>query len=105
MAWLVLIFAGLFEVIWAFAMKKSQGFSLLIPSVVTVIFMLLSFALLSFSMKSLPLGIAYTVWTGIGAVGSLIVGMVILQEPANALHMIAAIMIMSGLVLMRIASQ
>ncbi|WP_151710042.1 DMT family transporter [Acinetobacter brisouii] len=105
MAWLVLVLAGIFEVIWAFAMKKSEGFTLLIPSVITIIFMLLSFALLSWSMKSLPLGTAYTVWTGIGAIGSFIVGMVVLQEPSNALRMLAAVMIVSGLVLMKVSSQ
>ncbi|ENV47431.1 hypothetical protein P255_02140 [Acinetobacter brisouii CIP 110357] len=104
MAWLVLVLAGLFEVVWAFAMKKSEGFTLLTPSVITIVFMLLSFALLSWAMKSLPLGTAYTVWTGIGAVGSFIVGIVILQEPVNAMRMLAAVMIVAGLVLMKIAS-
>jgi len=104
MAWLVLVLAGLFEVVWAFAMKKSEGFTLLAPSAITIVFMLLSFALLSWAMKSLPLGTAYTVWTGIGAVGSFIVGIVILQEPVNAMRMLAAVMIVAGLVLMKIAS-
>ncbi|MHA3117471.1 multidrug efflux SMR transporter [Acinetobacter sp. ANC 4635] len=104
MAWLVLVLAGLFEVVWAFAMKKSDGFTLLVPSAITIVFMLLSFVLLSWAMKSLPLGTAYTVWTGIGAVGSFIVGIVILQEPVNAMKMLAAVMIVVGLVLMKIAS-
>ena len=74
MAWLVLVVAGLFEVVWAFSMKQSEGFTRLWPSVVTLAAMLVSFGLLAWSMRVLPLGTAYTVWTGIGAVGAFIVG-------------------------------
>mgnify|MGYP001770063850 CR=1 FL=1 len=70
MAWIFLVAAGLLEVVWAFFMKKSEGFTLFGPTVITLVTMLASFALLSLSMKSLPLGTAYTIWTGIGAVGS-----------------------------------
>ncbi|HCK30708.1 MAG TPA: QacE family quaternary ammonium compound efflux SMR transporter, partial [Acinetobacter ursingii] len=81
MAWAILILAGLFEVIWAYSMKMSDGFTRLLPSVITIVFMVLSVILLSISMRSLPLGTAYTVWTGIGAIGSFIVGILILHEP------------------------
>lgn len=103
MAWIVLIFAGLFEIVWAYSMKLSEGFTKLTPSVMTIVFMLLSFALLAYAMRSLPLGTAYTVWTGIGAVGSFFVGIFILGEPASAMRMIAAVLIIAGLVLMKLA--
>ena len=74
MAWLCLLVAGLLEVVWAVAMKQSDGFSRPIPSIVTVVGMILSFWLLSMAMKSLPLGTAYTIWTGIGAVGAFVLG-------------------------------
>ena len=74
MAWLYLISAGLLEIVWAFAMKKSHGFTLLLPSLVTLVTMAASFALLALAMRSLPLGTAYSIWTGIGAVGAFIVG-------------------------------
>ena len=70
MAWVILIVAGLLEVVWAYAMKVSDGFTKLTPSILTLVFMVDSFALLSYAMKTLPLGTAYTVWTGIGAIGS-----------------------------------
>ena len=104
MAWLVLILAGIFEVIWAYSMKLSDGFTKWIPSAITIVFMVLSVVLLSFSMRTLPLGTAYTIWTGIGAVGSFIVGIVILHEPMSAMRMIAAVLIISGLLLMKLSS-
>lgn len=104
MAWAILILAGVFEIIWAYSMKMSEGFTRLIPSVITVVFMILSVVLLSMSMKTLPLGTAYTVWTGIGAIGSFLVGIFFLNEPIGAMRMIAAVLIVSGLVLMKISS-
>ncbi|EGF90436.1 quaternary ammonium compound-resistance protein sugE [Asticcacaulis biprosthecium C19] len=84
MAWFVLVIAGIFEVIWAYAMKQSHGFTRLWPSIITIVGMLISFGLLSWSMKSLPLGTAYTVWTGIGAIGAFIVGVAVLgSRPAR----------------------
>jgi quaternary ammonium compound-resistance protein SugE len=103
-AWVVLIFAGIFEIVWAYSMKLSDGFTKLTPSIITIIFMLLSFGLLAYAMKALPLGTAYVVWTGIGAIGSFVVGILILGEPVSALRMLAAVLIVSGLVLMKIAS-
>ncbi|MDK3100007.1 DMT family transporter [Morganella morganii] len=82
MPWILLITAGLFEVVWAFTMKQSEGFTKLGPSVITIIAMLISFGLLAMAMRALPLGTAYTIWTGIGAIGAFIVGIVVLGEPA-----------------------
>ena len=104
MAWIMLILAGIFEVVWAYSMKLSDGFSKLMPSIVTLFFMILSFALLAYAMRTLPLGTAYTIWTGIGAVGSFLVGIFVLGEPASAMRMLAAVLIISGLVLMKISS-
>ena len=104
MAWILLIFAGLFEIVWAYAMKLSEGFTRLTPSIITIVFMILSFALLAYAMRTLPLGTAYTIWTGIGAVGSFLVGIFILGEPASAMRMLAAVLIISGLVLMKLSS-
>ena len=104
MAWAILILAGIFEVIWAYSMKLSDGFTKLTPSVVTIIFMILSVVLLSISMKTLPLGTAYTIWTGIGAIGSFVIGIIILNEPMTAMRMIAAVLIVSGLVSMKLSS-
>ncbi|SSS45909.1 putative SMR family drug transporter [Acinetobacter baumannii] len=104
MAWAILILAGVFEVIWAYSMKMSEGFTRLTPSIITVVFMILSVVLLSISMKTLPLGTAYTVWTGIGAIGSFLVGIFFLHESIGAMRMIAAVLIVSGLVLMKISS-
>jgi quaternary ammonium compound-resistance protein SugE len=104
-AWLFLIVAGLLEVVWAFAMKQSHGFTRLGPSVVTIVAMIASFALLAIAMRALPLGTAYTIWTGIGAVGTFIVGIAILGEPAGALRIGGAILIVGGLVLLKLSSQ
>lgn len=104
MAWISLTIAGLLEVVWALLMKQSHGFTRLWPSVGTIVFMIASFGLLSFSMRSLPLGTAYMVWTGIGAIGAFLVGVLVLGEPAGALRLVAAALIVSGLVLMKLAS-
>ncbi len=104
MAWIYLTIAGVLEVVWAFSMKQSEGFSKLGPSLVTLVAMIASFALLSLSMKSLPLGTAYTIWTGIGAVGAFLVGILVLGEQANAMRIVAALLIVGGLVLMKMSS-
>jgi quaternary ammonium compound-resistance protein SugE len=103
MAWFFLLCAGIFEVVWAYFMKTSQGFSKPIPSIITIVFMFLSFALLSLSMKSLPLGTAYTIWTGIGAIGAFLLGVLVLGESMNTMRMTAALLIISGLVLMKLS--
>lgn len=104
MPWVYLVIAGLFEVVWAFSMKQSDGFTRPGPTVVTIAAMIASFALLSLSMKSLPLGTAYTIWTGIGAVGAFLVGIAMLGEAASAMRIVAALLIVAGLVLMKIAT-
>ena len=103
-AWILLVVAGLLEVVWAFSMKQSEGFTRLAPSLVTIGAMIVSFALLSWSMRTLPLGTAYTVWTGIGAVGAFLVGIAVLGESANAMRVAAALLIVAGLVLMKVSS-
>lgn len=104
MAWFYLLFAGLLEVVWAYSMKQSHGFTKLVPSIITIVTMIASFALLSVSMKSLPLGTAYTVWTGIGAVGAFFLGIAMLGEPANAMRILAAVLIVAGLITMKLSS-
>ncbi|WP_121118527.1 DMT family transporter [Croceibacterium ferulae] len=104
MAWIALVVAGLFEVVWASAMKESQGFTRLLPSIVTAVAMLVSFGLLAWSMRVLPLGTAYTIWTGIGAIGAFVVGVTFLGETLSAMRVAAALLIVSGLVLMKLSS-
>ena len=104
MAWIFLFVAGLLEVVWAFYMKQSNGFTRVLPTAITLITMLASFGLLSVAMKTLPLGTAYTVWTGIGAVGAFIVGITVLGEPMNATRLLAAVLILAGLILMKLSS-
>jgi quaternary ammonium compound-resistance protein SugE len=101
MAWVLLVVAGLLEIVWAFTMKLSQGFTRTGPTLVTLLAMLASFALLSISMKTLPLGTAYTVWTGIGAVGAFVVGVAVLNEPVTFVRILAASLIVGGLILMK----
>ena len=104
MAWIALLLAGLLEIVWATSMKLSHGFTRLTPSLVTLVAMALSFWLLSVAMRTLPLGTAYTIWTGIGSVGAFIVGIVILGEPLTAKRLVAAVLIVSGLVLMKLSA-
>ncbi len=103
MAWILLFFAGLLEIVWAYSMKLSHGFSRLTPTIVTVIAMLASFTLLARAMRDLPLGTAYTVWTGIGAAGAFVVGILVLGEEASPLRLLAAGLIIAGLILMKVA--
>lgn len=103
MAWVVLVVGGLFEVVWAYAMKQSHGFTRFWPGMIAVTGVILSLGLLSWSMRTLPLGTAYMVWTGISAIGAFAVGIVILGEPANAMRLVAALLILSGLVMMKLA--
>ena len=104
MAWVYLFCAGILEVVWAFTMKQSAGFTKVTPTIITVIAMLLSVIFLSISMKSLPLGTAYTIWTGIGAIGAFLMGLFFLGEPAHLMRIIAASLIVSGLLMMKLTS-
>ena len=104
MAWIYLLVAGLLEIVWAYSMKQSNGFSRLVPTLITLVTMIGSFWLLAAAMRSIPLGTAYTIWTGIGAVGAFLVGIFLLGEPVNAMRIAAAVLIVSGLVLMKVSS-
>lgn len=103
MAWIYLVVAGALEIIWAFSMKASHGFTRLTPSIITIVTMIASFALLSYAMRFLPLGTAYMVWTGIGAAGAFVVGIVFLGEAATPMRLVAAALVLSGIVLMKLA--
>lgn len=104
MAWFYLVVAGVLEVVWAFSMKQSDGFTRLGPSLVTLTAMIASFTLLALSMRTLPLGTAYTIWTGIGAVGAFLVGIAVLGEELSAARVAAALLIVGGLVLMKLSA-
>ncbi len=104
MAWIYLTFAGLLEIVWASAMKLSDGFSRPLPSFITLVAMAASFGLLALAMRQLPLGTAYMIWTGIGAIGAFVVGVVWLGEGISATRLIAAALIVSGMGLMKWAS-
>lgn len=104
MAWIWLTLAGVLEVVWAFSMKQSDGFTKPAPSAVTIVAMIASFALLTLAMRTLPLGTAYTIWTGIGAAGAFVVGVLVLGEAATPMRSAAAAMIVSGVVLLKLSS-
>jgi quaternary ammonium compound-resistance protein SugE len=104
LAWILLTLAGVLEVVWAYFMKQSHGFTRTVPSVITIVTMIASFALLSISMRTLPLGTSYTIWTGIGAVGAFLVGILVLDESASAMRILAAVLIVAGLLLMKLSS-
>jgi len=104
MAWVILFLAGLSEIIWASAMKQSAGFTRLMPSLVTVLGMAISVALLAWAMKTLPLGTAYMIWTGIGALGAFVVGVVMFGEILSPVRLLAALLILSGVVLMKLSA-
>jgi quaternary ammonium compound-resistance protein SugE len=103
-AWIYLVFAGVLEIVWSFYMKKSEGFTLIVPTVVTLVTMIASFALLSLSMKTLPLGTAYTIWTGIGAVGAFVLGIALLGEALTPTRLIAAGLILAGIVMLKLTT-
>jgi len=102
-AWVYLMVAGLLEIVWASAMKHSAGFTKLWPTIISLVGMVASMVLLSISMKTLPLGTAYSVWTGIGAAGAFIFGIVVLGEQASLGRILAAALILSGLILMKLS--
>ena len=104
MAWVLLFVAGLLETVWAFTMKRSDGFTRPGMSIATAVAMLASIGLLSVSMRTLPLGTSYPVWTGIGAVGTFLVGVVVLGESLNVTRVVAAALIVAGLLLMKASS-
>jgi len=104
MAWLILVMAGLFEVGWAIGLKFSEGFTRFWPSVWTIVAMAISLWLLGIAMKSLPLGTAYSVWVGVGAVGTVILGIFLLGEPANAARLLSVALIVAGIIGLKLAT-
>ena len=104
MAWIILFVAGLFEVGWAIGLKYTEGFTRLWPTVGTVLAMVISLGLLGIAMKSLPVGTAYSVWVGVGAVGTVLLGIVLLGEPASAARLISIALIVAGIIGLKLAT-
>jgi quaternary ammonium compound-resistance protein SugE len=104
MAWVILVVAGLFEIGWAIGLKYTEGLTRLWPTVWTVLAMIISVWLLGIAMKSLPVGTAYSVWVGVGAVGTVILGIVLLGEPANATRLISVALIIAGIIGLKLAT-
>jgi quaternary ammonium compound-resistance protein SugE len=104
MAWVFLGVAGLLEVVWAYLLKVSDGFSKPVESAIAIVAMIGSFWLLSLAMKELPLGTAYTIWTGVGAVGAFILGIIVLGEAATPMRIASALLILAGMIGLKLAS-
>ena len=104
MAWIILFLAGLFETGWAIGLKYTDGFTRLWPTVWTVFAMIISLWLLGIAVKTLPVGTAYSVWVGVGAVGTVVLGIVLLEEPANAARLISVGLIIAGIIGLKLAS-
>lgn len=104
MSWLILVIAGLLEVVWAVGLKYTHGFSRLTPSVITIVAMVASMALLSWAMKTLPVGTAYAIWTGIGAVGAAVTGIVLLGESASLARIVSLALIVCGIIGLKISA-
>jgi len=98
MKWIVLILAGLFETGWAIGLKYTEGFTRLRPTLWTILAMGISLWLLGIAMKSLPVGTAYSVWVGVGAVGTVILGIILFGEPANTGRLISVVLIIAGII-------
>jgi quaternary ammonium compound-resistance protein SugE len=105
MAWVYLLLAGLFEVGWAIGLKSSNGFTRLWPSVATIVAMAISLTLLGLSLKSLPIGTAYSIWTGIGAVGTVMLGIMLFGESASVGRLVCVGLILSGIVGLKVLSK
>ena len=104
MAWVYLVAAGLFECVWAIGLKYTEGFTKPIPSLITVVAMAISFALLSNAMRTIPIGTAYAIWTGIGAVGVALIGMFFLGESKEVLRLLCLLVIVCGIVGLKLVS-
>jgi quaternary ammonium compound-resistance protein SugE len=104
MAWVILVVAGLFEVAWAIGLKYTDGLTRPWPTVGTVLAMIISLWLLGIAMKSLPVGTAYSVWVGVGAVGTVILGIVLLGEPANAGRLVSVALVVAGIIGLKLAA-
>lgn len=104
MAWLFLFIAGLFEIAWAVGLKYTAGFTRLWPSVGTGVALIASMALLGLALRTLPLGTAYAVWTGIGSVGTAVLGIILFREPATAMRLVCIGLIVAGIVGLKLAA-
>ncbi|MGP4082748.1 quaternary ammonium compound efflux SMR transporter SugE [Pseudalkalibacillus sp. R45] len=104
MAWIYLLIAGVFEVVWAIGLKYTEGFSRLAPSIITVIGMVISFYFLSIAIKALPIGTAYAVWTGIGALGTVLLGILLFNEPKDFMRILFLGMILVGIIGLKFTS-
>lgn len=104
MSWFILVIAGLLEVVWAIGLKYTHGFTRITPSIITVVAMLISVVLLSWAMKTLPVGTAYAVWTGIGAFGAAIAGIVLLGESASLARIVSLCLIVAGIIGLKISA-
>lgn len=104
MSWVILFIAGIFEMLWATGLKYSEGFTRLLPSVFTLVTLVLSFVLLAVAMKELPVSIAYPVWTGIGAIGAVLSGVIFLHEPFDIYRLLCVTLIISGITGLRLLS-
>ena len=104
MAWIYLLVAGFFEISWAIGLKYSEGFSILIPSVITVACMVASFYFLALAVKDIPLGTAYAVWTGIGTIGTVILGIILFKEPATAMRFLCIFLVLAGITGLKLIS-
>jgi len=104
MTWLILVIAGLFETAWAIGLKYTEGFSRFWPSFWTIVAMVISVWLLGLCVKALPVGTAYAVWVGIGAVGTVILGIVLFNEPVSALRVTSLLLIIAGIIGLKLAS-
>ncbi|MCK7358002.1 quaternary ammonium compound efflux SMR transporter SugE [Enterobacter roggenkampii] len=104
MSWIILFIAGLLEVVWAIGLKYTHGFTRLTPSVITVTAMIVSIVLLSWAMRSLPVGTAYAVWTGIGAVGAAITGILLLGESASLARIASLVLIVAGIIGLKLST-
>ena len=104
MAWVYLVLAGLFEITWAIGLKYADGFTKLIPSIITVVGMIISVVLLGLALRELPVGTGYAIWTGIGTVGAAILGMVLFNEPATIIRLGCIALIITGIIGLKFAS-
>jgi quaternary ammonium compound-resistance protein SugE len=104
MAWILLIVAGLFEIAWAIGLKYTDGFTRALPTAGTIAAMVISVWLLGIAMKTLPVGTAYSVWVGVGAAGTVILGIILFKEPANALRLISVALVIAGIVGLKVAT-
>ena len=104
MAWILLIVAGLFEIVWAIGLKYTDGFTRPLPTAGTIAAMVISVWLLGIAMKTLPVGTAYSVWVGVGAAGTVVLGIILFKEPANALRLASIGLVIAGIVGLKVAT-